>query len=105
MSNKLEQIKRILKEYPVTDPRGAMLAIEVVIETKPLHKKAKPVLRVDVFDKGTGVMDVIMFGSGPEENLEPKYVGAVIKAMKSYAAKRAEQACEGCDECVEKEGN
>ena len=104
MSNKLEQIKRNLMEFDqdARDPRACLHEIHRIAFAKPLHKKAKPVLRVDVFDKGTGVMDVIMSGSVREDNLEPKHVGAVIKAMKAYAAKRAEQACE---ECAKQEGN
>jgi len=88
MLNKLKEIKRILKEHDVRDPRACIQSIENIAFQKNPEKKVKPALRVDVIDDGEGVMEVKM--CGVEEDVLPRHVGAAMKMLSAYALKRAE---------------
>lgn len=57
MSNsKLKQIKNVVRNFDVRDPRGAMEAIEHILKAESLvPKEPKPVLTIKVFDNGTQI--------------------------------------------------
>lgn len=89
--SKLKQIKRIIKDHPVTDPRGAMLAIETVVEQENPERKVRPNFRVDVFETDDG-FDVKIKGC---DDLRPCHVKAAQQAIKDFIAKKiAEQDAE-----------
>jgi len=84
MSNKLKEIKRICADHPVTDPRGALLAIDAVLSRKNPEKKIKPVLTVSVFDHGNyGYVSLL----GDKNKVEPKHLTAAIDTLQSLATK------------------
>ena len=81
--SKLKQIKRIVKDHPVTDPRGAMLAIEMTLAQKNPERKVRPNLRVDVFETNDG-FDVKIMGC---DDRRPCHVKAAQQAIKDFIAK------------------
>jgi hypothetical protein len=103
VSLKLSEIKRILKESDVRDPRATLLAIEKVAFQKNPDTKIKPVLRIDVTDRGNGYMEVTLCGD--EDAVLPIHAHAAIKGIKGYGEMRAAKSkeyeeCKGCPEAA-----
>jgi len=82
--SKLKQIKQIVKDHPVTDPRGALLAIEMTLAQKNPERKVRPNFRVDVYETDTG-FEVKLFGT---EDVTPCQVRAAQQAIKDFIAKK-----------------
>jgi len=64
MSNsKLKQIKDIVRNFDVRDPRGAMVAIDKILKEKSLApKQPKPSLSIKVFELAGGEINVSLKG-------------------------------------------
>ena len=84
--SKLKQIKRIVKDHPVTDPRGAMLAIEMTLAQKNPERKVRPNFRVDVYETDTG-FDVKIKGC---DGLRPCHAKAAQQAIKDFIAQKGQ---------------
>ena len=82
--SKLKQIKQIVKTHPVTDPRGALLAIADVFCQKNPTKKQKPVFSIDVFDHG----DIIEVHLDGVDDVSPCHVRAVRESIKTLVASK-----------------
>ena len=80
-------IKRIVKDHPVTDPRGAMLAIEMTLAQKNLTKKQKPVFRIDVFDHE----DTIEVRLDGVDDVSPCHVRAARHAIKELIDSKCDE--------------
>jgi hypothetical protein len=83
MGRKLDLIKRIVSEHPVTDPRGALLAIEKVFASK-LAKKPAPLLSLVVEQVGPSKIAVAIKHN--KLKLEPKHLDMVVESLGSFAA-------------------
>ena len=84
--SKLKQIKRIVKDHPVTDPRGAMFAIEMTLAQKNPERKVRPNFRVDVYETDTG-FDVKIKGC---DGLRPCHAKAAQQAIKDFIAQKGQ---------------
>jgi len=92
MSRKLEAIKRILKEADVRDPRGTLIAIEGVINTK--SEGVKPILKLEVIDHGDrGEVHI-----KSHKQIEPKHVDLAIDGLRDLAKRKAAEQGE-CNDC------
>jgi hypothetical protein len=90
MSSKLKEIKRILKEHDVRDPRGCLRAIEDVINSE--RSGPKPVLKLEVIDHGhRGELIVKSL-----KTIEAKHVGLAIDGLRELAINKAAECEEGC---------
>ena len=78
--SKLKQIKQIVKTHPVTDPRGALIAIEMTLAQKNPTKKQKPVFRIDVFDH-EDTIEVRLTGV---DDVSPCHVRAARQAIEDF---------------------
>ena len=96
MSLKLKEIKRILKEHDVRDPRGALLAIEQVISRKSVTKQ---VLKLEAIDHG----DRAALHIKSLKNIEPKHVRLAIDGLRELADRKAAQCEAGeCATCTDR---
>lgn len=78
--SRIKQIKRILKEHDVRDPRGALQAIEQVVAQKNIDPR-KPVAVIKVFDQpeGKGQLKSQVEIEYSKRRLEPRHLkGAII---------------------------
>lgn len=91
---KLKEIKAIVRDFDVRDPKGAMIAIEGVINAEISGtKKQKPVFKVEVFDQG----EVIKVDVGGRRTAKPKHVKCAVKAIKQFIAeKQMDCDCPAC---------
>jgi hypothetical protein len=90
MSLKLKEIKRILKEHDVRDPRGALQAIEGVINTERGYPK--PIFKLEVIDHGD--RGECRYKSG--KDIEPKHLGLAIDTIRDLAVKKAKERGDEC---------
>jgi len=105
--SRIKQIKRILTNSDVRDPRAALIAIEAIVVAKEAEpaKKLKPVFSIHVYDHGNGDISVALEAKN-EDKVKPSHGYAAIKALHSYADKRAQAEIkekispqEGCNGC------
>ena len=78
--SRIKQIKRILKDHDVRDPRGALQAIEQVVKQKSTDPR-KPVAVIKVFDQpeGKGQLKSQVEIGYSKRRLEPRHLkGAII---------------------------
>ena len=82
--SRIKQIKRILKDWDVRDPRGALDAIkEVTDQPKPAAEKpAKPLLEMTLNRFGNKVVCAVKFDPN---NLKPIHVAKTIESLKDFA--------------------
>lgn len=93
MSLVLKQIRRIVAEQDVRDPRAALVAIEKAIADQPVKpKKRKPFFAVKVFavpEKGS--VDVAIDYS-PIDRLNQIAVTATLTSLAKFATQQAVKA-------------
>lgn len=79
----IKQIKRILKDHDVRDPRGALNAIEQVIELAQHSKqsKPKPVASIRVFDNPVSEKPLksVVVIDYDDKRIEPRHLIASIR--------------------------
>lgn len=82
--SRIKQIKRILKDHDVRDPRGALQAIEQVVAQKNTDPR-KPVAVIKVFDQpeGKGSLKSRVEIEYFKHRLEPRHLKAAIIATKA----------------------
>ncbi len=89
---KLKEIKAIVRDFDVRDPRDALFAIEQVLKAKVTGKQ-KPVFRIDVFDEGDTTK--VEFKGG--DSVKPRHVKCVLKAIKQFVVEKQNNCnCPGC---------
>ena len=97
--SRIKQIKRVLTNSDVRDPRAALIAIEAIVVAKEAGttKKLKPCLVGNVYDHGNGDLSVTLEARN-EDKVEAHHAKALITAVRSYALARAEKlsAQQGC---------
>jgi hypothetical protein len=96
MSFKLKEIKRILKEHDVRDPRGCLLAIEKVVFQKNPEKKIKPVLVLTVTDHDNhGEVEI-----KSRKDIQPRAVALAIDGLRELANRKSAESgeCKGCSD-------
>lgn len=83
--SRIKQIKRILKEYDVRDPRGALQAIATVVEQKKpeADKPAKPLFNMTLDRKGNKTVCTIQFD---REKLKPGHVVKAIDLLNEFGS-------------------
>jgi len=96
---KLQQIKDVLRDHDVRDPRGALLAIIAILATKSEVKKGKPVFTLKVFEYSDRAIRIDSKGL---QNLQPNHVVAIQHAMIDNVKKR--QAASGVEPTGKVEG-
>lgn len=86
MSRKLDLIKRIVQEHPVTDPRGAMEAIENVLDSKNPNpvKKPKPLLTLRLEQLANNTVAVAI--KCDKDNIKPKHIDMLHSSIDTCAA-------------------
>ena len=86
--SRIKQIKRILKDHDVRDPRDALLAIEQVVAQPKVEKSEqvvegnKPLLQLVLVKTGDKKINVaVKFDS---QNLTPRHLGKVIDSLHEF---------------------
>ena len=84
--SRIKQIKRILKDHDVRDPRGALQAIEqVVAQPKAKKPKApKPLLQLALVKTGPKTVSVAV--QFDKDNLKPRHVVTTIESLEEFGA-------------------
>jgi len=97
MSRKLKEIRRILTEHDVRDPRGALVAIEVALNSKNPNpeKKVKPLITATLTQTGNGEGKVEVVTA---EGFEPKHLIALIESLNHFGNEKFGE-CPGCEKC------
>ena len=97
MSNsRLKQIKKIVKEHDVRDPRGALAAIEQVL-AQPKEAKDKgptPILKLSLVRTNSAVLGCVI-KTDPEQ-LQPKHVTVAIESLIEFGNEK--YGSSGCDD-------
>ena len=83
--SRIKQIKRILKEHDVRDPRGALKAIEqVVAQPKAAAEKpTKPLLQLVLTGAGDKMLNLAV--KFDPNNLKPDHVVRVINLLQEFS--------------------
>lgn len=82
-----KEVKRIIADQDVRDPRATLLAIEKLLDAKITGpKKPKPFFSVSVFDDGHCIIS-----ANKDDTLNLKGCYATHDALKQYAAARVAQ--------------
>ena len=79
--SRIKQIKRILKEHDVRDPRGALQAIADVI-AQPKPDPIKPLLQLQLVR--TGEKQATSEVKCDRENLKPTHLGFAIESLNDF---------------------
>jgi len=81
--SRINQIKRIVKGHPVTDPRGALLAIEAVLDQPKPADPAKRVVSIKVFDNpgSSKPMQAKIVVEFSNSRIEPRHLIATIASL------------------------
>jgi len=97
MSRKLKEIRRILTEHDVRDPRGALGAIEVALNSKNPNpeKKVKPLITATLTQTGNGQGEVEVVTA---EGFGPKPLIALIESLNHFGNEKFGE-CPGCEKC------
>ena len=84
--SRIKQIKRILKEHDVRDPRGALQAIEQVVKQPKAEKSeaTKPLLQLALVR--TGPKNVSVAVQFDKNNLAPRHVVKVIESLEQFGS-------------------
>ena len=97
MSRKLKEIRRILTEHDVRDPRGALGAIEVALNSKNPNpeKKVKPLITATLTENSdrTGEVKVVT-----AEGFTLKHLIALIESLNHFGNEKFGE-CPGCENC------
>lgn len=93
MSRKLDLIKRILIDHPVTDPRGALMAIEKVLATKNPKPDNLLTLRLNQADSGRYQV-AIKFN---RKKLQGKHINVINNSIDRFAEDTFGPPCEDCN--------
>ena len=97
MGRKLKEIRSILTEHDVRDPRGALVAVEVALNSKNPNpeKKVKPLITATLTQTGNGEGEVkVITGEG----FEPKHLIALIESLNRFGNEKFGE-CPGCENC------
>lgn len=86
----IKQIKRILKEHDVRDPRGALQAIEQVV-AQPKAEKPATVLTLSLIRTGSKTMECII-KTDPEQLL-PRHVVAAQDILQQFGEEKFGGEC------------
>ena len=97
MSRKLKEIRRILTEHDVRDPRGALVAIEVALNSKNPNpvKKVKPLITATLTQTGNGQGEVEVVTA---EGFGPKHLIALVESLNHFGNEKFGE-CPGCENC------
>lgn len=97
MSRKLKEIRRILTEHDVRDPRGALGAIEVALNSKNPNpeKKVKPLIAATLTQTGNGQGEVAVVTA---EGFGPKHLVTLIDTLGEFGNEKFGE-CPGCENC------
>ena len=97
MSRKLKEIRRILTEHDVRGPRGALVAIEVALNSKNPNpeKKVKPLITATLTQTGNGEGEVEVITA---EGFTPKHLIALIESLNHFGNEKFGE-CPGCEKC------
>ena len=91
---KYAQILDVFNNHPVTDPRGAMIAIEAIIKSKSLAPKApKPALVIKVFED----WDTLEVSLKHVEGVDPSVVLAAKQAICDFGQNTFGNAIKNAD--------
>lgn len=105
MSKKLAEIKRILRDHPVTDPRGALDAIEGAIKTKSPVKKVRPLLVAKLTANAEGTGGEIEVIVSRKQQFVPNHLRTLIMGLNEFGNERfggcGEADCEACNPTAE----
>lgn len=89
--SRIKQIKRILKEHDVRDPRGALNAIEQVVKqpksiplTEADKPAAEPLLQLALVRTGPKTVTVTV--KFDRDNLAPRHVVKVIESLEQFGS-------------------
>lgn len=82
--SRIKQIKRILKEHDVRDPRGALAAIEQVAFQPKAEKpeQVEPLLTLTMTRTGKNTMEAAV--RFDKENLQPRHVTKAIESLQDF---------------------
>ncbi len=97
MSRKLKEIRRILTEHDVRDPRGALAAVEQTLNSKNPNpeKKVKPLITATLTEHSGAAGEVkVVTGEG----FEPKHLIALIESLNHFGNEKFGE-CPGCENC------
>ena len=83
MSRKLKEIRRILTEHDVRDPRGALVAVEQTLNSKNPNpvKKVKPLITASLTKTGKGQGEVEVLTA---EGFKVKHLIALIESLNHF---------------------
>ena len=84
-TSRIKQIKRILKDHDVRDPRGALKAIEQVVEQPKAEQPTegnKPLLQMVLVKTGDNKLNVAV--KFDNKNLTAGHLAKVIDAMNEF---------------------
>lgn len=99
MSNKLKEIKHVIKAADVRDPRAALFAIEQIISRKDEKPaKSKSTIRLDLVATKTGSAVRIKFD---RNTLSARHIISAKQALDEFAADSklsCDGNCEGCED-------
>lgn len=97
MSRKLKEIRRILTEHDVRDPRGALVAVEQTLNSKNPNpvKKVKPLITASLTKTGNGQGEVAVVTA---EGFGPKHLVTLIDTLGEFGNEKFGE-CPGCENC------
>jgi len=86
--SKLKQIKQIVKTHPVTDPRGALLAIVAVLaQKKPKDEtQLEQLLKLTLYRTKSGTFGCTI--ATTPETIEAGHVILAIKSLQEFGSER-----------------
>lgn len=90
--SRIKQIKQIVKDHPVTDPRGALAAIEQVLAQpkEPKDKGPTPILQLSLVRTNSAVLGCVI-KTDPEQ-LQPKHVTVAIESLIEFGNEKYGQS-------------
>lgn len=82
--SRIKQIKRILKEHDVRDPRGALQAIEQVVSQPKAEKPetTKPLLQMALIKTGPKTLEIAV--QFDRDNLQPRHLVKAIESLNEF---------------------
>ncbi len=99
MGKKLDEIRHILKEHDVRDPRGALVAISnVLIADIIKDKAAKPLITAQLFANVDGKGGEVHVTINKARPIEPKHLVTLIDALGEFGNEKFGE-CPGCENC------
>lgn len=82
--SRIKQIKRILKEHDVRDPRGALQAIEQVVSQPKAEKPetTKPLLQMALIKTSPETLEIAV--QFDRDNLQPRHLVKAIESLNEF---------------------